>query len=101
MANSNPHKARTAKRRKKLTAGTVEDARGLLWQALTQVQSFLVNQSEEEPLTLNDSLRVLHALSQGASAYARIVEVGELEARLTALEEGAGSDNLRLGTGAA
>ena len=31
-------------------------------------------------------LRAVHAMSQVSSAYARIVEVGELEARLAALE---------------
>jgi len=84
-----------ARRRKK--PGTLEDARALLWRALTRAGELL---EEEDPAL---SLKAIHAISQGAAAYARIVEVGELEARLAALEAlGEGEDSgPRLGRGAA
>ncbi|MFC4456087.1 hypothetical protein [Deinococcus sonorensis] len=88
MSNPNPMEARQAKRRKRQAQpGTLEDARALLWKALQRAGDIL--DSDDDTL----SLKAIHAVSQGAAAYARIVEVGELEARLTALEaqaEGAG-----------
>jgi len=84
MANPNadPTKARQAKKRKRLNQmGTLDDARALLWKALERAADIL--ESEDDVLTL----KAIHAVSQGAAAYARIVEVGELEARLTALED--------------
>ena len=79
--NADPTKARQAKRHKKLSQpGTLEDARALLWKALERAGTILDN--EDDVL----SLKAIHAISQGAAAYARIVEVGELEARLSALE---------------
>ncbi|WP_019586897.1 hypothetical protein [Deinococcus apachensis] len=97
--NPDPKEARQAKRRKRrMKSGTLEDARALLWRALTRAGDLL----EEEDAAL--SLKAIHAISQGAAAYARIVEVGELEARIAALEgqhgeeEGSGP---RLGRGAA
>lgn len=100
--NADPTKARQAKRaRRRGQPGTLEDARALLWRALTRAGELL----EEEDPTL--SLKAIHAVSQGAAAYARIVEVGELEARLAALEgaggegEGAPTGGSRLDRGAA
>ena len=89
MANPNadPSKARQAKKRKRRgKPGSIEDARALLWKALQRAGDIL--ESEDDTL----SLKAIHAVSQGAAAYARIVEVGELEARLTALEGGEGED---------
>ena len=81
MPNPDPVEARQAKRRKRRgKPGTLEDARALLWRALTRAGELL---EEEDPLL---SLKAIHAVSQGAAAYARIVEVGELEARIAALE---------------
>lgn len=79
--NADPTKARQAKKaRRRGKPGTLEDARALLWRALTRAGELL---EEEDPLL---SLKAIHAVSQGAAAYARIVEVGELEARIAALE---------------
>ena len=81
MSNPNPTEARQAKRKKRRgQSGTLEDARALLWRALSRAGELL---EEEDPVL---SLKAVHAVSQGAAAYARIVEVGEMEARLTALE---------------
>ena len=100
MPNPDPVEARQAKRRKRRgKPGTLEDARALLWRALTRAGELL---EEEDPLL---SLKAIHAVSQGAAAYARIVEVGELEARIAALEgqpgEGEDAPGPRLGRGAA
>lgn len=102
MSNPNPTAARQAKRQKRRTKpGTLEDARALLWRALTRAGELL---EQEDPVL---SLKAVHAVSQGASAYARIVEVGEIEARLAALEatgtpaEGSPDTGPRLGRGAA
>lgn len=100
--NPDPKEARKAKRaRRRGKPGTLEDARALLWRALMRAGELL---EEEDPA---HALKAVHAVSQGASAYARIVEVGELEARLAALEA-AGSEGEdtptggpRLGRGAA
>lgn len=79
--NADPTKARQAKRaRRRGKPGTLEDARALLWRALTRAGELL---EEEDPALC---LKAIHAISQGASAYAKIVEVGELEARIAALE---------------
>ncbi|MDL2343098.1 hypothetical protein QOL99_02925 [Deinococcus sp. MIMF12] len=100
--NTDPVQARQGKRRKRRgKPGTLEDARALLWRALTRAGELL---EEEDPLL---SLKAIHAVSQGASAYAKIVEVGELEARIAALEgqpgeeEDAPTPGPRLGRGAA
>lgn len=100
--NADPTAARKAKRQKRRgKAGTLEDARALLWRALTRAGELL---EQEDPML---SLKAVHAVSQGASAYARIVEVGEIEARLAALEasgapvEGGPDAGPQLGRGAA
>ena len=82
MSNPNPVEARQGKRRKRRTQpGTLEDARVLLWKALQRAGDIL---EDTDPVL---SLKAIHAVSQGAAAYARILEVGELEARLAALED--------------
>lgn len=95
--NADPTLARQAKRaRRRGKPGTLEDARALLWRALTRAGELL---EEEDPA---HALRAVHAISQGAAAYARIVEVGELEARIAALEgQDTPTGGPRLGQGAA
>jgi hypothetical protein len=95
--NPNPAEARKAKRaRRRGKPGTLEDARVLLWRALTRAGELL---EEEDPAY---ALKAVHAISQGAAAYARIVEVGELEARIAALEgQDAPTSGPQLGRGAA
>lgn len=73
---------KTAKRRRGRKAGSVEDARALLWKALKKAGELL----EAEDLTPDMTLRLLHGLSQAAGAYARVTEVSDLAARLEALE---------------
>ncbi|MFC4426975.1 hypothetical protein [Deinococcus navajonensis] len=102
MANPNPTQARQTKRaRRRSSPGTLEEARALLWRALTRAGELL---EEEDPAL---SIKAIHAVSQGAAAYARIVEIGELEARIAALEGQTGEEEAgptpgpRLGRGAA
>ena len=72
----------TAKRKRRGKVGTVEDARALLWKALSRAGDML----EGEDLPADMTLRLLHGISQAAGAYARIVEVSDLAARIEALE---------------
>ena len=76
---------KAAKRRRRGKVGTVEDARALLWKALQKAGDLL----EAEDLTADQTLRLLHGISQGAGSYARIVEVSDLAARIEALEAAA------------
>ncbi|WP_161881166.1 hypothetical protein [Deinococcus alpinitundrae] len=62
--------------------GSLEDARRVLWAALKRAERSLKARDHAT------ALRGVHAVSQCAAAYTRLVEVSELEARITALEEG-------------
>lgn len=78
--NPSPHKARIAKkeraRPKDLTAVS-----GLVWKALERCGALLEDEDK------NTALKAAHAVFQGATAYAKLYEVSELEARLEALEQ--------------
>jgi len=90
-----PHVARKAKKARR--AGTVDDVRLKLWNALLRVENVLYDDDSDASTVL----KATHAMTQAASAYARIVEAGELEARLSELEaafaskDGATSNTLR------
>ncbi|WP_424951021.1 hypothetical protein [Deinococcus sp.] len=97
MSNPNPTTARQAKKRKRRSKpGSIEDARALLWKALQRAGELLEAETVKEDGSVtpdnHTALRAIDAISQGAAAYARIVEVGELEARIAALEGGEGED---------
>lgn len=100
--NANPTKARMAKKaRRRGQPGTVAEAQVLLWRALERAGELLEVIDPETGAPDNAlALKAIHAISQGASAYAKIVEVGELEARLEALEA-AQASGPTLGRGAA
>lgn len=78
MANPNPTKARRARS---------EQKRERLTHILAHVSNALERSSDllehDDP---NIALRAANAIFQGAVAYARVYEVGELESRLEALE---------------
>lgn len=80
MANPNPHQGRLAQRRRR-KPGNMQALAAKLWGALEVAERLL---SHPEPAT---QLRAVHAISQAAGSYARLYEVGELEARLNALEQ--------------
>ena len=79
--NPNPTAARQAKKAKRRgKPGTLADAQAVLWRALQKAGELL---DTEDP---HLSLKAVHAVSQCAGSYAKVLEVGELEARLQALE---------------
>ena len=83
MANPSPYKARQAKRRK----GKPGDLAALLrvvWAALLEADAVMQAADEDNPELI---LKCVHAISQCAGQYAKLVETGELEARLAALEK--------------
>jgi hypothetical protein len=81
MANPSPHQARLAKRRAQ-KPGNLRQLQGKLWRALCDAERVL--ELAEEPELM---LKAIHALSQAAGQYAKLWEIGELEARLAALEQ--------------
>lgn len=89
MANPNPDalKARRgarAKRRPK--PGTVKQLTSVLWRAITHLEAHLDATATAEEVDTAELCKLTHALSQSAATYLKAVEVGELEARLEALE---------------
>jgi hypothetical protein len=81
--DTRPHVARAAKRRKRTrTAGDLADARLSLWQAVKTAEDLLLDAGQDAATTL----RAVHALTQACTAYAKLVEAGELEARIAELE---------------
>jgi hypothetical protein len=81
VANPNPWPARLAKRRAH-KPGTMSDVLKVLWTAIKDAEYLLY--SAEDP---EFRLRCVHALSQAAGQYAKLIEVGEFEARLTVVED--------------
>ena len=79
MANPSPHEARQAKKRKR-KPGNLQAVAGKLWAALEAAEELL---GEDDP---HLRLKAVHAVSQVAGNYAKVYEVGELEARIQALE---------------
>ena len=79
--NTNPIQGRMAKKKRQRTGGLPALQRKL-WIALLHAEDVL-DQAEEAELRL----KAIHALSQCAGQYAKLLEVGEIEARLKMLEE--------------
>ena len=80
--NPNPHKAREAKRRRG-KPGNIDTLLRVLWNALLEAEAVLMATEGDNPELC---LRAVHAMSQCAGQYAKLLEVGELEARIAALE---------------
>jgi hypothetical protein len=72
--------ARMAKKRRQ-RVGDLPALQRMVWIALLHAQDVL-ERAEDAELRL----KAIHALSQCAGQYAKLLEVGELEARLAALE---------------
>jgi hypothetical protein len=81
VANRSPHAARLAKRRAR-KALDLPDVLRIMTVAIREAESALLTSTEVE-LTL----KCVHALSQSCGMYAKLLEVGEFEARLKALED--------------
>jgi hypothetical protein len=96
--DTRPHVARAAKKRRRTRKkpGTVDAARRVLWAAMERVEEVLHEAAEPEggrPVNPVMILKCAHALTQACGAYARIVEAGELEARLSELEAAVEAQN--------
>ena len=86
MANPHPdalHARRAKKRRRK--PGDMQAVKAKVWNALCEAEAVLLA-AEDAELTL----KAVHAVSQCAGQYAKLLEIGELEARVQALEAQAG-----------
>ena len=81
MANYNPYQARQARKRKR-KPGTVQDLVKVLWSAIMDAQQVLDECAGDHEQTL----KAVHCISQCAGQYAKLLEVGEWEARLTQVE---------------
>lgn len=64
--------------------GTLDGAKKLTWKALRRAAELL---EDADPQV---ALKAAHAVFQGATAYAKLHEVSELEARLSELERALG-----------
>jgi hypothetical protein len=80
MANKNPHQGRQ-KIIKQHKPPNIQDTAAIVWEALRTAQEIL---KETDPTM---QLKACHAVFQGAQAYSKLYEVGEIEARLAALEQ--------------
>lgn len=76
------HLARLAKRSRR-SSGSLNGARLRLWSALEAAEACLLDAVVEGDR--DGVLKAAHCVTQTAGAFARVFEVGELEARFTAL----------------
>ena len=81
MPNPNPHHARAAKHKTRLP-GDVADVRRVVWDAVVAASDVVADPDVDALVRL----RAVHAVTQAAGAYLKVVEASEFEARLTALE---------------
>jgi hypothetical protein len=61
----------------------LDAARKKLWQAITTAEDVLLDNESDDIMTL----KAVHAITQACTAYAKLVEASELEARLSELEQ--------------
>jgi hypothetical protein len=80
MPNPNPHQARLAQKRRR-KPGDLRQVMLIVWRALIEAEEVMLLADDPE-LTL----KAVHAVSQCAGQYAKLLEVGEYEARLGELE---------------
>jgi hypothetical protein len=84
MANPNPHPARAAKRRRRLQSmGDITDLKRKVWVAVVTAAQML----EDEDAKPDLKLRAVHAVTQAAASYAKLIEATEFEARIAELEK--------------
>ncbi|MEM8598471.1 MAG: hypothetical protein AAGF99_00995 [Bacteroidota bacterium] len=84
MPNPNPSKARQSKKRKRIRRrGSLDDALLVQWQAITTAKEVLLGSAADDAT----ALRAVHAITQATTAYAKLLEVGELEAEVATLKD--------------
>jgi hypothetical protein len=71
-----------AARKRPRDPGDLRQLTRVLWQAILEAEEIMTRSTDDE-LTL----RAVHAISQASGQYARLIEVGEFEARLAAIED--------------
>ncbi len=81
--NADPTKARMAKKFQR-KPGNLPALQRKLWGAILHAEEVLEQACQDGEPELR--LKAVHALSQCAGQYAKLLEVGEIEARLAALE---------------
>jgi hypothetical protein len=80
MSKANVHQARMAKRRLR-KPGDLRSLQRMLWQALIECERVLMHAADDEM-----TLRAAHAVGQVGGQYSKLLEIGEFESRLAALE---------------
>ncbi len=84
MANADPHQARAARKRRAMEkAGSPADLQILVWRAITAASEIVADPSTDTPTRL----RAVHAVSQSAGSYLKLIELVEFESRLRAIED--------------
>jgi hypothetical protein len=83
MANTSSYAARAALKRPRKSGDAAQLLR-ILWQAVVEAQAILEAATEDQA---DLKLRAVHALSQSCGQYAKLLELGALDARLAALEQ--------------
>lgn len=83
--NTAPARRGKAEKRRALAeaVGTLDDVRAKLWATIERVDRIAAEGNPEAALVLKAS----HALVQACGAYVKVLEVGEIEARLTEVEQ--------------
>jgi hypothetical protein len=82
MPNPDPFKARLGRRGRRRKVGDLDALRRKLWGAICEADDMIVGAEADEL-----RLKAIHALVQAGMAYAKILEIGEYEARLAAIEQ--------------
>jgi hypothetical protein len=81
MPNPDPYRARLTRKRRRKT-GDLQALQRKLWCAICEADDLIILAEADEL-----RLKAIHALVQAGMAYAKVLEIGEHEARLAALEQ--------------
>ena len=87
MAKGNPNPVIGRLSRNRKEQGSIEEARGVMWGAIKNLEGHLHRVSGEEEPSTAEVCKLSHALSQSMAVFTKLLEVGELESRLQALEQ--------------
>jgi hypothetical protein len=79
--NRSPYRARMG-RKLRGKPGDLPQLQLILWHALKRAQGILEAAVDDDEA----ALKAIHCLSQVAGQYAKLLEIGEFEARIAALE---------------
>lgn len=71
------------KRRRARKVGSLQDALKAQWQAVDIARQIMLDDESED----DKRLKAVHAVTQANAAFAKLMEIGELEARLSELEK--------------